>query len=122
MFFRVSFFCAFLFFISCDGGMEIIDRQSDSESIFADYEPVEESSSDVDSSVPSDADSDVVSDEDSEPVSCPGDMAQVGSICVDIYEASRTDATATSQGESTDAAGVLPVLSPGMSTLLQAMI
>ena len=43
---------------------------------------------------------------------CPGDMANMGSLCIDIYEASRSDATAYYRGVSLGAAlstpGVLP--------------
>jgi hypothetical protein len=43
---------------------------------------------------------------------CPADMAPVGSVCVDRYEASRQDATATTVGTdasvATSRAGVLP--------------
>lgn len=57
-----------------------------------------------------DSDFDWDADVDSE--SCPDDMIRVGSYCIDIYEASRSDATATSQGSATgrafSKAGVIP--------------
>jgi len=56
--------------------------------------------------------SDLFSDNDTELSKCPDDMVTVGNICIDRYEASRKDATATDQGTSTDIAfskeGVLP--------------
>ena len=53
-------------------------------------------------------------------VTCPSDMVAVGSVyCIDKYEASRTDATATSQGVDNEAAlsrpGVLPWMVNPMS-------
>lgn len=57
-------------------------------------------------------DSELFTDNDSELTECPEDMVAVGRICVDKYEASRTDATQNDQGTSTNLAmsveGVLP--------------
>jgi len=51
---------------------------------------------------------------------CPDDMAPIGGICVDKYEASRGDATATEQGsdelKAYSVAGVLPWMVNPMST------
>jgi len=56
-----------------------------------------------------DEDNEVVDDSDSP---CPLDMVESGNICIDKYEASRSDATETDQGTGTDKAfskaGVLP--------------
>lgn len=57
-------------------------------------------------------DSELFTDTDAELAPCPDDMVETGNICVDIYEASRSDATASGQGVSTDRAvskkGVMP--------------
>lgn len=57
-------------------------------------------------------DSELFNDSDAELMECPDDMAEVGNICVDKYEASRSDATASTQGTATDKAisrkGVMP--------------
>jgi formylglycine-generating enzyme len=57
-------------------------------------------------------DSDIFNDADLELADCPDDMVEVGSICIDRYEASREDATAIDQGKATGKAysveGVMP--------------
>jgi len=57
-------------------------------------------------------DSELFSDDDTELGECPDDMVEVGKICVDRYEASRTDATSSDQGKEAGMAvskkGVLP--------------
>jgi hypothetical protein len=57
-------------------------------------------------------DSELFSDDDVELAECPDDMVEVGKICVDRYEASRSDATSSDQGAATDIAvskkGVVP--------------
>lgn len=51
-------------------------------------------------------------DPDRELLDCPSDMVPVGAVCVDVYEASRTDATAEDQGSAVGPAqsveGVIP--------------
>ncbi len=57
-------------------------------------------------------DSEFFNDNDNELSECPEEMVAVGNICMDIYEASRVDATADEQGTSEEKAvskkGVLP--------------
>jgi formylglycine-generating enzyme required for sulfatase activity len=57
---------------------------------------------------------------DAEPAPCPPEMALVGSVCIDRYEASRQDATGTSAGHDDSVAwsqrGVLPWYVNPMST------
>lgn len=49
-------------------------------------------------------DSEFFSDNDRDLAECPDDMVAVGKICMDRYEASRTDATVNDQGTSADKA------------------
>ena len=69
-----------------------------------------DASTDVAKDTGHDATVDVVPDH--ELLECPSDMVPVGMVCVDIYEASRSDATAEDQGTATGAAlsvaGVIP--------------
>ena len=88
--------------------------------------PDPDGDADVDVDVDADADADAVADADLEPDTgidfdfepdadlglCPPDMVPVGRSCIDVYEASRSDATAWFQGTAGGAAlsrpGVVP--------------
>jgi hypothetical protein len=66
-----------------------------------------------DDAAPGDAGADAPAGDDGGPGACPADMAPGGEgFCIDVYEASRPDATATTQGSAADRAtsrpGVLP--------------
>jgi len=55
-----------------------------------------------------------LTDNDIELTDCPDDMVEVGSICVDRYEASREDATETDQGTATEQAYSIKGVKPWM--------
>lgn len=78
----------------------------------ADADVVSDADISEDADVVEDADADLEIDADHELADCPEDMAAVGAVCVDLYEASRPDATETEQGVATGAArsvaGVIP--------------
>jgi len=87
-----------LFFYSCDDGFEIVEKESPA-SIFDDR--------DIDGPEHSSHDGDF-----SEEGKCPDDMAAIGKICVDKYEASRSDATESFQGVKEDIAVSRPTVIP----------
>jgi hypothetical protein len=67
---------------------------------------------DADADADPDIDADGEADGDVELEPCPDDMVASGRVCIDIWEASRTDATAADQGVAVDLAwsrpGVIP--------------
>lgn len=59
-------------------------------------------------------DSEFFTDNDNNLSNCPYDMVAVGTICVDRFEASRTDATETDQGKNEEKALSVPGVMPWM--------
>ncbi|MBN1772517.1 MAG: SUMF1/EgtB/PvdO family nonheme iron enzyme [Deltaproteobacteria bacterium] len=106
------------------------DVPTDAEDVPTDVEDVPTDVEDVPTDVEADVEEDTV-DADADVVDgegglapCPADMVPAGAVCIDRYEASRSDATATSAGidetTATSRPGVIPWFVWGVNTTLVA--